>query len=173
MTFVFRTAVSFVFCLLLPLTTAFAADDVPAAPTGSVILTVSGKIGAKNAEGTVQFDIDMLRALPAETVSTSTIWTEGVHVFTGVPLALLLDELGSSSSTLRALAINDYAIELPVSELQDKAPILAYEMNGEPMHRRDKGPLWIIYPYDSSAEYQTSLVYSRSVWQLDRLELVD
>lgn len=173
MTLALRKALSVLICLMLPLTTANAADDAMVAPTGRVILTVSGKIGAKNAGDTAQYDIDMLRALPAHSVSTTTIWTEGVHVFTGVPLALLLDELGSSSSTLRALAINDYAIEMPVTDLQEQAPILAYEMDGQTMHRRDKGPLWIIYPYDSSPDYQTGLVYSRSVWQLDRLELVD
>lgn len=173
MTLRFRNALSLLFCLLLPLTMALVATNVKGETTGDVILTVSGKISAKNAEGTAQFDIESLRALPAKTVSTSTIWTEGVHVFTGVPLALLLDELGSSGSTLRALAINDYAVDMPVAELQELAPILAYEMDGKPMHRRDKGPLWIIYPYDSSSDYQTSLVYSRSVWQLDRIELLD
>jgi len=173
MTFTLRIVLSFVICLLLPLTTANAADVVAGEPTGDVILTVSGKISAKNAEDAAQFDIEMLRALSAQPVSTSTIWTEGVHVFTGVPLALLLDELGSSGSTLRALAINDYAIEVPVADIGPDYPILAYEMNGKPMHRRDKGPLWIIYPYDASPDFQTSLVYSRSVWQLDRIEVLD
>ncbi|TCL08099.1 hypothetical protein BXY66_0132 [Shimia isoporae] len=173
MTLTLRNALSFIFCLLLPLTTVLAAGGVKGETTGDVILTVSGKISAKNADGTATFDIESLRALPAQTVSTTTIWTEGVHVFTGVPLALLLDKLGSSGSTLRASAINDYTVEIPVADLAPQAPILAYEMDGAPMHRRDKGPLWIIYPYDSSPDYQTSIVYSHSVWQLDRLEIVD
>lgn len=173
MTFTRRIALSSVFCLLLPLTLALGATDVKSETTGDVVLTVSGKISAEGAGDKVQLDIDMLRQLPALEVSTSTIWTDGVHVFTGVPLALLLDELGSSGSTLRALAINDYAVDMPVEDLGPEYPILAYEMDGKEMHRRDKGPLWINYPYDSSDDYQTSLVYSRSVWQLDRLELLD
>ncbi len=173
MTLRLRNALSHVICLLLPLTLALAANGVKSEPTGDVILTVSGKISAKNAGDTAKFDIEMLRDLPAQSVSTSTIWTEGVHLFTGVPLALLLDELGSSGSTLRALAINDYAVEMPAADLGEEYPILAYEMDGNEMHRRDKGPLWIIYPYDMSPDYQTSLVFSRSVWQLDRIELLD
>jgi hypothetical protein len=39
------------------------------------------------------------------------------------------------------------------------------------MSLREKGPLWIIYPFDSSPEYQTELTYSRSIWQLNRIEV--
>jgi hypothetical protein len=46
-------------------------------------------------------------------------------------------------------------------------------MDGKTMSVRDKGPLWIIYPYDSSADYRTEVVYSRSIWQLDRIEAVN
>lgn len=165
----FALAVGF----LLPLTTALWADDAMDTPSGSVILTVSGTIDKTNVDGTAQYDLEMLRALPATSFATTTIWTDGVHVFTGVPLALLLETLGSSGSTLRAAAINDYEIEMPVSEVTDASPLLAYEMNGAPMLRRDKGPLWIVYPFDSKPEYRTAEIYSRSVWQLDRIKIVD
>ncbi|MGB1266126.1 MAG: oxidoreductase, partial [Nereida ignava] len=48
-------------------------------------------------------------------------------------------------------------------------PIIAYKQNGSEMSRRRKGPLWIVYPYDDKKSYQTETVYSRSIWQLDRL----
>ena len=159
--------------LLLPLTTALWASDTLDKPSGDVILTVSGTIDATNVDDTAQFDLEMLRALPATSISTTTIWTEGVLMFTGVPLASLLETLGSTGSTLRASAINDYTIELSVDEFEAEAPILAYEMNGEPMHRRDKGPIWVIYPFDSDPKYRTSQVHSRAVWQLDRIEVVE
>ncbi len=159
--------------LLLPLTSPVWAADTMDAPSGDVILTVSGTIDVTNVADTAQFDLEMLRALPAASISTTTIWTDGVLMFTGVPLASLLETLGSSGSTLRASAINDYTIEIPVDSLEAGAPILAYEMNGTPMHRRDKGPLWVIYPFDSDAKYRTSQIHSRAVWQLDRIEVVD
>jgi len=37
---------------------------------------------------------------------------------------------------------------------------------------REKGPLWVIYPYDSDAKFRTEVIYSRSIWQLDRLAIV-
>lgn len=159
--------------LLLPLTGPVWASDAMDVPSGDVILTVSGTIDATNVDDTAQYDLEMLRALPAASISTTTIWTDGVLMFTGVPLASLLETLGSSGSTLRASAINDYTIEIPVDSLEAEAPILAYEMNGEPMHRRDKGPIWVIYPFDSDPKYRTSQVHSRAVWQLDRIEVVE
>jgi hypothetical protein len=50
-------------------------------------------------------------------------------------------------------------------------PIVAFARNGAPMPLRDKGPLWIVYPYDSNPDYQSELIYSRSIWQLDRIEV--
>jgi hypothetical protein len=37
------------------------------------------------------------------------------------------------------------------------------------MSLREKGPLWVIYPYDSDPAYRTEETYSRSIWQLNRL----
>jgi hypothetical protein len=133
------------------------AEDL-AAPNGDVILT---------------FDLEMLEALAATTIETSTIWTDGVHSFQGVSLAVLSERLGISGTNLRALAVNDYAVEIPLSDAVENGPIIAYKMDGKTMSVRDKGPLWIIYPYDSSADYRTEVVYSRSIWQLDRIEAVN
>jgi hypothetical protein len=48
---------------------------------------------------------------------------------------------------------------------------VAYLRNGAEMSMRDKGPLWIVYPYDAKPDYQSELIYSRSIWQLDRIEV--
>ncbi len=161
------------FCLVLPLTTASWADDVMAAPAGRILLTVSGEISVSNVDGTAQFDLEMLRDFSALDISTTTIWTDRVHMFTGVPLALLLEGLGSSGSTLRAQAINDYAVDIPVASITKEAPILAYEIDGAAIPRRKKGPLWVIYPYDDNTDFRSELIYSRSIWQLDRITVLD
>lgn len=142
-------------------------------PTGNVILTVSGPLTTINVDGTAQFDLKMLEALDSTTFETTTIWTEGEHSFTGVSLDLLVDRLGLEGETLRATAINDYAIDIPLSDAVEGGPIVAYRMDGDTMSVRDKGPLWIVYPYDANPDYRTEVVYSRSIWQLDRIEVVE
>ena len=142
-------------------------------PQGVTILTVSGDISNTNAEGTAIFDLEMLRALPATSFETTTIWTEGVQSFTGVELHTLLETVGANGESLRATAINDYAIEIPLAEVFPGGALVAYENNGSPMSVRDKGPLWVVFPYDSSTDFQKEVVYSRSIWQLDRIEVLD
>lgn len=143
-----------------------------AQPQGPVILSVTGDLAQTNVEDRADFDLEMLRALPVEQFDTTTIWTEGTKSFTGVPLQTLLAELGAEGTMVLASAINDYTVEIPVDSLGPNVPLVAYEMNGEIMSRRQKGPLWIVYPFDSDAEFRSEVIYARSIWQLDRLEVV-
>jgi len=36
---------------------------------------------------------------------------------------------------------------------------------------REKGPLWIIYPFDATNAYRTESHYARSIWQLERIDV--
>lgn len=121
---------------------------------------------------TYSYDRAALEALGIETVETTTIWTEGVQVFEGVPLARLMQEIGAQEGKMLATAINDYTVEIPLSDAVENGPIVAITMNGAQMSVRDKGPLWVVYPYDANEDYRTEVVYSRSIWQLDRIEVV-
>lgn len=133
---------------------------------GETLLTLTG-MGAP-----IEFDREKLEAMEKVTLKTTTIWTEGEQSFTGVPLTTFFGEVGVESGRIKAMAINDYAIEIPVTDAVPNGPIIAYELNGEPMSVRDKGPLWIVYPYDSNPDYQSEVIYSRSIWQLDRIEVL-
>ena len=145
------------------------ADDL-SAPEGDVVLTVSGHIHETNAEDAAMFDIAMLEALPSVEVTTETIWTEGPQTFVGVELGEFVELLNTTSESFRATAINDYAITIPREDAIEGGAIIAYKHNGEYMSRRDKGPLWVIYPYDDNIDYRSETIYSRSIWQLDRIE---
>lgn len=121
----------------------------------------------------VALDRAALEAMPATTIETSTIWTEGVRTFTGVLLADLVAAQGIRGETMRAVALNDYAVEIPLSDAEPGGPIVAYMLDGAEMSVREKGPFWVIYPYDSDARFRTETIYSRSIWQLTRIEAVE
>ncbi|MAC78790.1 MAG: oxidoreductase [Rhodobacteraceae bacterium] len=150
-----------------------ALADVLPVPTGEVVLTISGAISNTNVDDTAQFDMDMLKAMDVETFETSTMWTEGVQTFTGVSLHALLEAVGADDVTIHATAINDYAVDIPPGDWKNEGPILAYERNGALMTIRNKGPLWIVYPFDSDARFRAEVIYSRSIWQLDRIIVGD
>ena len=161
-----------VFCVFAAAAAVATGARALDAPKGDVILTVSGDISGANAGDAAQFDLELLQDLGRKTFKTSTIWTSGVQTFTGVQLVDLLRSIGVTQGTMRASAINDYSVEIPVSDAVDGGPIIAYEINGSPMNIRDKGPLWIVYPYDGVSEYKAEQIYSRSIWQLDRIEVL-
>ncbi len=150
-----------------------ATADSMSTPTGAVLLTVTGPLATMNAGDAAAFDLQMLQDMAAHEIETTTIWTDGVQTFTGVRLQTLMEALGVTSGNLRATAINDYAIDIPFSDAANGSALIAYARNGRTMSVRDKGPLWIVYPYDTDTRYQSEVYYSRSIWQLDRLDFVE
>ena len=138
-------------------------------PMGEVILRVGGAILVKNNGDEAAFDMAMLQSLGVFTITTTTLWTDGEQRFTGVPLRAVLDRVGAMGTKIDAQALNDYRADIPISDVQKEGPILAYAQNGVPLSVRDMGPLWVIYPYDSSVAFQNELIYARSVWQLQRI----
>ena len=115
----------------------------------------------------------MARVSSVTSFRTTTNWTEGEREFSGVLLSDLLEVLDIRGRSLKAIALNDYTVEIPVSDARPGGPIVAYALDGKPMSVRDKGPLWIVYPYDSSVEYRSETIYARSIWQLDRIEVAE
>jgi hypothetical protein len=91
--------------------------------------------------------------------------------FEGVPIRAVLALVEARGSSLLAIAHNEYSATLPVSDVTRHNVILAMKANGETMTLRDKGPLFVIYPFDSDKALQTDIFYARSVWQLRRLDV--
>lgn len=169
--YMFRLGLSALVSLFL-LHPALAQDETLPEVTGPVILTVTGLDASIAPGGSFELDVGRLEALGAVEIETSSIWTEGVHRYRGLPLRTLVDFLGITTETLRLQALNDYSVDFPVSETTPAVPILAFKMDGKPMSVREKGPVWLIYPFDDDADYRTDTIYSRSIWQLDRIDVL-
>lgn len=152
--------------------TISSADTLPV-PNGAPILTVKGAVSVTNVGDAAVFDLEMLRQMGGDEITTSTIWTEGVNTFTGVRLSVLLQHLEVDNGTIDAIAINDYAVQIPVGDAREGPALIAYEINGAEMSIRNKGPLWIVYPFDSDPKFQSETYHSRSIWQLDRIMVVE
>lgn len=133
------------------------------AQTEPVILTIDGAIeGGKP----VDFTMSQLEALGTETIVTSTPWTEGTPTFEGVPMSVLLEHVGAKGETADVMALNNYQTAIPVADFTAYPVILATKMDGEYMTVRNKGPLFIMYPFDAVPELQTELYLSRAAWQV-------
>ena len=154
---------------------SLAAEPLPA-PRGEVLLTISGAISRGNAQDgagrlEARFDRAMLEQIGTTEVKTATPWHGGVMHFEGVLLRAVLALVEARGSNLHATAHNEYSATLPVSDATRHDVILAMKLNGEIMTLRDKGPLFIIYPFDADRALQTDMTYIRSVWQLRRIDV--
>jgi hypothetical protein len=162
--------------LLLGLVLAFvpaalaSAQDL-AKPTGTVILEIRGNISRTNDTGVARFDLGMLQAIGAETIVTATPWTEGHTKFEGVTGAKLLAAVGAKGTKVIAAAINDYKAEVPIEDLTERGAFLAFSADGKRLTVRDKGPLWLLYPFDAKPDLKTEVYFGRAVWQIKSLEI--
>ncbi|NIX77618.1 hypothetical protein [Microvirga terricola] len=148
---------------------ALASEPLPA-PTGPVILTISGKIEQTNAPGEARFDKAMLEALGSASITTSSEVSDKAQFFEGVPLRAVIERIGGKGATMKATALNDYTVDIPLEDLKYE-PLLALRVDGQVLKVRDKGPIWIIYPRDSVAILKDVRFNSRWVWQLSRLHI--
>lgn len=159
--------------IFLALTTwagAAVAEDAPLpAPKGKTILIVSGKISAANKGDAAEFDRDMLESIGTESFTTETPWYPGPVKFEGVSLNKLMQRVGAKGQTLSVIALNDYSSDIPFEDFQKYNVILALKQNGDYMSVRDKGPIFIMYPFDSDSVLKHQTYYGRAVWQVSKI----
>ena len=136
------------------------------AATEPPILTISGKI---TASGDATFTRSTLEAIGLRSFTTKTPWYDAPVTFEGVPMAQLMRKVGATGDRVTAVALNDYSTDIPMSDFEQFEVILALKRDGAYMPVRDKGPLFIVYPYDSNPILRSTTYTSRSAWQVSQL----
>jgi hypothetical protein len=143
-----------------------AADATLAQPAGPVVLTLGGNVRLTNAPGEARFDRAMLDALPQAGFVTGSPWTDRPVRFDGITGAALVDAVGAHGREATATALNDYKVTIPMADFAEGGLLVASRIDGERLPIRARGPLWIVYPFDSTLRFRTELFYARSIWQL-------
>ena len=146
------------------------ADELPR-PEGPVILTVDGAITRTNGTGVAEFDRAMLEQLGLIRLRTWTPWNDGEAEFEGVPAQRLMEAVGATGSTVHANALNDYESLIPLTDFERYPVLLATRLGGQPLTVRDKGPIWIVYPWSTHPELDDLPTRRKSVWQLRSLHV--
>lgn len=141
------------------------------APKGKVVLSITGKVTGGNAGDRADFDMAMLEALPQHSFTAATPWFKAQRQFSGPLLRDVMAAAGARGQTLQAVALNDYKVEIPFEDIEKFKVVLATRLDGQPMAVRDKGPLFIIYPFHESATLRSERYYSRSAWQLRTIDV--
>lgn len=80
----------------------------------------------------------------------------------------------TKGSRLKVHALNDYWVEIPMSDVVNYNILLASKIDGKAFSIRDFGPYFVIYPVDERREELNSPVkFSKFVWQVDSITVVD
>jgi hypothetical protein len=140
-----------------------------AAPAGKPILTISGRISVTNKGDTAVFDRESLERLGMTGFTTVTPWDDVPVKYEGVRLDRLMETVGAAGENLLARALEDYTTEIPIVDFARYQPILAMKRNGDYLSVEGKGPLFIVYPFDSDPELKHQRFYGRSAWQVVRM----
>ena len=80
-----------------------------------------------------------------------------------------MERVGATGTTVTAVALNDYVVDIPIEDFGRFGVVLALKQDGAYMPVRGKGPLFIIYPFDSDPRLQAEIFYRRAAWQVRRL----
>jgi hypothetical protein len=118
-----------------------------------------------------------LQAIGETTLVTGTPWTDGQQTFVGVTGRKLLAALKARGVTgaatgVAAIANNDYQVVIPMAAFDQDDTLIAFSRDGAPLPIRDKGPLWIVFPFDQdAAKYRSTTYKAYAIWGLVRLEL--
>ena len=136
----------------------------PASP-GRIVLTVE-------SEGhQTLFDMRTLEALPQRTYKLTTPWYLRPVSFQGPLMRDVFATAGVRGTHIEAKAVNDFTADIPFAHAEAHDVIVSLRMDGKPISARDKGPLFLIYPYDRLPDEEREAYFDLSVWQLDVLRV--
>src|SRR5262245_54160035 len=146
-------------------------DSIPP-PTGPVVLSLSGKIGVTNVADRLDLDMDTLERLGLIEFAVDDPYLKRSTTYQGVMLKRLLDvaKVPQDATTLHAVALNDYATDVPIEPVRTWPVMLATKRDGQRMPVSDKGPIEIIFPYNSFKIDPTTFD-PMWVWQLRSFEV--
>lgn len=142
------------------------------APKGPVLLTVTGRFSNKNCGETAVFDLEMLERLERGVITTTNPWMRGTNEFSGPYFSALLTAVGATGTNPVVLtALNDYIGSVPHDDINSLGLILATRRNGKLLKVREKGPLFVVYPFLQKPEIFDEIHFCRSVWQIKTIEI--
>ena len=147
-------------------------DAIPA-PTGDPILTVSGQIGVKNAGDTLVLDMATLEKFGLVEYAVNDPWLNAKNTYQGVLLSEFLKFVDASdtATTLKIIALDDYAVDITITDIEKWTVLLATQTNGAYMTIENNGPTRVIFPYDFYPEIDQLTYKDLWVWNIASMEI--
>ncbi len=88
-------------------------------------------------------------------------------------ITLLLDgdvNGGAGPGHLRLTAIDGYIVTADRNLITSEAPIISNRIDDQPFDRRNKRPLWAVFPYDHATKFRSETIFPKAYGSLSRLQ---
>lgn len=148
-------------------------DPIPA-PVGDVILTVTGSTETRNvdADKSIQMDLVTLESVGLVDYTVNDPFDKKEITYRGVLMSTLLDvlQVPSTATTLHIVALNDYAVDVPIQDMRDYPVLLALKSDGEYMPISTRGPAMLVYPYDDFT-FDQAAYNDYWIWQIASMDV--
>ncbi|GHA29519.1 molybdopterin-binding protein [Oceanisphaera arctica] len=137
--------------------------------TEPVVLTLYGDIQLDDRQyDRLDFTLSELQALPQADITTAHPWVTQAHHYHGVDLNRLMARLFGHRRvvSLYLEALNGFSVAVDWPQISPFSPIIAWQEDERLMSRRNKGPLWLMLPYDRVPKVQQADFLHFMAWQL-------
>ena len=143
-----------------------AGDALPS-PKADAIVTISGKIGTKNSGDKILMDMPTIESVGLVDYKVTDPFEKKPTVFRGVLMSDLLDlwKVDKDATQLEMVALNDYKIAVPISDLRKYPVIFAVQQDGSYMDVAKRGPAMLVYPYDNF-QFERPKYDDYWIWQI-------
>jgi hypothetical protein len=142
------------------------------APAGRALAEEAAlELVAADASRTLELSLGDLAAMPQVTIVTENEFADGEVAYRGPLVRDVLARLDLDGlDFVRFVAANDYYVDIPTDDFTVYDAIFAMEADGERLSRREKGPLWLMYPISEHPELRDPIYLRRLIWQVVRIE---
>jgi hypothetical protein len=147
-------------------------DAIPA-PTGEVILTVSGNISAKNNGDVLELDMATLEKFGLMKYDVTDPWLGKNVFYSGILMSDFLKIVGAANTAkgVTITALDEYEVSLTFNEIEKWPILLATQIDGAYMTVSENGPTRIIFPFDDYADIDQVLYKDLWVWNIKSIEV--
>lgn len=152
-------------------TTLQAGDALPA-PTGEVILTVTGKIGVTNADNAIEMDRDMIEAVGQFEYRVTDPFESVDRVYRGPLMSdlLALWQVPADATHIEVSALDDYIVTVAIADLRNYPVLFALQQDGEYMPISTRGPAMLVFPYNNF-EFDQQIYNDYWAWQIKSIDV--
>ena len=148
-----------------------AGDKIPA-PTGDVILTVTGKIGTTNTDSAIKMDLATIESVGLVDYKVLDPFQKKDTVFRGPLMGNLLDlwQVAKDATKLHVVALNDYVVDVPLSEVRKYPVVFALQQDGQYMPVSTRGPAMLVFPYNDF-QFDQTVFNDYWAWQIKTIDV--